>query len=268
MRTTAAPTPTAPSTSTPTPTAPSTPPSTSTSAPTSASASHPALTPAPTSTPHTRHRPTAPPQRPEGPAPLPSALHPRPPRGVVGVVASTGGPPALARLLSGLPASFPAAVLVVQHIAAGFETGLVHWLARHTPLGVKLAEHGEPLHGGVVYLAREGRHLTALIGTAYLDDAPPVRGFRPSGTALFHSLAREYGPGACGLVLTGMGDDGVDGLAAVRAKGGATWAQGPASSVVYGMPREAARRGAAAETLELDDLAPALVLRLMGDLPR
>jgi two-component system chemotaxis response regulator CheB len=182
----------------------------------------------------------------------------------VGLVASTGGPPALARLLGGLPAGFPAAILVVQHIATGFEVGLVHWLARQTLLTVKLAEQGEPLRTGTVYLAPERRHLTALVGTAFLDDGPAVRGFRPSGTTLFHSLAREFGPSATGVVLTGMGDDGADGLGAVRQRGGATIAQGPGSCVVFGMPREAIERGAAAEILELDEIAPALLRLVRG----
>lgn len=227
----------------------------------------PALTPAgsPAFTPAGMPPPS--PAAPPAPRPEP-ALTPGPaPRAradAIGVVASTGGPPALGRLLGGLPAGLPAAVLVVQHIAAGFEVGLAHWLSGQTRLTVKLADHGEPLRPGVVYLAREGRHLTARAGAAFLDDAPPVRGFRPSGTPLLHSLAREYGPCAAGLILTGMGDDGVEGLEALRARGGATFAQGPASSVVYGMPREAARRGAASATLELDELAPALVRLVTG----
>ena len=200
------------------------------------------------------------PAAPEPPSPL---LH-RVASRAVGVVASTGGPPALGRLLGGLPAGFPAAILVVQHIATGFEVGLVHWLARQTPLTVKLAEQGEPLRTGTVYLAPERRHLTALVGTVFLDDGPPVRGFRPSGTALFQALAREFGPAATGVILTGMGDDGADGLKAVRERGGATIAQGQGSCVVFGMPKEAIERGAAAETLELDEIAPALLQHVRG----
>jgi len=205
--------------------------------------------------------PVAPlPQRAPASAPVQGlASSSRPPVRAVGLVASTGGPPALARILAAMPGRFAAPILVVQHIATGFEAGLVHWLARGTALAVKLAVHGEPLRPGTVYLAPEGRHLTALAGSAFLDDGPPVRGFKPSGTALLRSLAREYGAGAVGAVLTGMGDDGVDGLRALRDRGGATLAQGPATSVVYGMPREAAERGAAAEVLEVDDLAAALV---------
>jgi two-component system chemotaxis response regulator CheB len=214
--------------------------------------------------PRVRSPPRPPAISPPPVAPPPSPLLHRAAARAVGVVASTGGPPALARLLGGLPAGYPAAILVVQHVATGFELGLVHWLARQTPLTVKLAEHGEPLRTGIVYLPPERRHLTALVGTAFLDDGPPVRGLRPSGTALLQSLAREYGPSAAGVILTGMGDDGADGLKAVRERGGATIAQGPGSSVVFGMPREAIDRGAAAETLELDEIAPALLRLVRG----
>lgn len=177
----------------------------------------------------------------------------------VGIAASTGGPGALARILRELPTSFPAPILVVQHIAAGFEDGLVAWLSGETTLPVKLAAAREPLRPGAVYVAPAGAHLGALAGRVRLDDGPPVRGFRPSGTALFRSLAREYGPAAGGLVLSGMGDDGAEGLADLRASGGWTAAQGPRTSVVHGMPRVAAERGAAALTLELEDIAAALV---------
>jgi two-component system chemotaxis response regulator CheB len=207
---------------------------------------------------------TVPPEPVTGTAPAPSPLPNRVASRAVGVVASTGGPPALARILAGLPVGFPAAILVVQHIATGFEVGLVHWLARQTPLTVKLAEHGEPLRTGTVYLAPERRHLTALVGTVFLDDGPAVRGFRPSGTTLLQALAREYGPAATGVILTGMGDDGADGLRSVREAGGGTIAQGQGSCVVFGMPREAIERGAAAETLELEEIAPALVRLVRG----
>jgi two-component system chemotaxis response regulator CheB len=193
-------------------------------------------------------------------APLrPQAPAARPRVEVVGVAASTGGPPALGRLLRALPADFPAPILVVQHIAGGFEGGLARWLATQTALQVRVAAQGEPLRPATVYLAPEGRHLVARAGRVGLDDGPAVRGFKPSGTALFSALAREYGAAAAGVILTGMGDDGVEGLLALSARGGATLAQGPRSSVLFGMPREAIERGAAGETLELDEIAPALL---------
>lgn len=178
---------------------------------------------------------------------------------VLGIAASTGGPAALAKILRDLPGGFPIPILVVQHIAEGFETGLVHWLAGETPLQVKLAENGEPLRGGTMYVAPSGSHLGASNGTVLLLDGEPVRGFRPSGTVLFRKLAQEYGRAAAGLVLSGMGDDGAEGLKLLRDRGAWTGAQGPQSSVVYGMPRVAAEKGAVIATMELDEIASVLV---------
>jgi two-component system chemotaxis response regulator CheB len=178
---------------------------------------------------------------------------------VLGVAASTGGPAALARVLRALPPDYALPILVVQHIAQGFERGLVHWLGSETRLVVKIAEDREPVRAGNVYVGPDGRPLVVERGAVRLVEGPAVRGFRPSGTTLLATLAREYGPAAAGLVLSGMGDDGADGLRAVRDRGGWTAAQGPASSVVFGMPRAAIDRGAAQVTLELDEIAPALV---------
>jgi len=193
-----------------------------------------------------------------GPLPPRDPLAPAPtgaPAVVVGVVGSTGAPPVLASMLKGLPEGFRAPVIVVQHIAAGFEAGLAQWLSSEGRRPVKVAEDGEPLRPGSTYLALEGRHLVVRSGLLYLTDDPPIRGFRPSGTVLLDALAREYGPAAAGVVLTGMGDDGADGLRSMRARGAATAAQGPGSSVVFGMPRVAIEGGGAAETVEADDLA-------------
>jgi two-component system chemotaxis response regulator CheB len=178
---------------------------------------------------------------------------------VLGIAASTGGPAALARILRELPAGYPLPVLVVQHIAEGFERGLAHWLAGETPLTVKIAADRELLRPATVYLAPGGSHLGAAGGVALLQGGEPVRGFRPSGTVLFRSLAQEYGDGAAGLILSGMGDDGAEGLKVLRDRGGWTAAQGPQSSVVYGMPRVAVERGAVGVTLELEEIAGALV---------
>jgi two-component system chemotaxis response regulator CheB len=181
---------------------------------------------------------------------------------ILGIAASTGGPPALARILRALPREYPIPIAVVQHIARGFEAGLVHWLGTETQLAVKLAAEREPLRAGIVYVAPEGRHLAPAGGQVRLVDDAPVRGFRPSGTALLLALAREYGGAAAGLVLSGMGDDGAEGLRAIHDRGGWTAAQGPASCAVFGMPRVAIEQGAAEETLELHEIAPAL-LRLV-----
>jgi two-component system chemotaxis response regulator CheB len=182
---------------------------------------------------------------------------------VLGIAASTGGPAALARILSALPSGYPLPILVVQHMAAGFESGLVAWLATESKAWVKLAEDGEPLEPGTVYVGSEGLHLAVRRGTVRLEDGPARRGLKPSADHLFASLAAEYGRGAAGLVLSGMGDDGAEGLALVRQAGGFAAAQGPATSVVYGMPRAALESGAAQTALELDEIPRALA-RLAG----
>ncbi len=184
-----------------------------------------------------------------GPAPAAA----RPSRRVVAVATSTGGPAALHRLLSGLPGDFPAPLLVVQHNAPGFMAGLVNWLDGSCDLTVKLAEQGEPLRPHTAYLAPDDRHLgVSSQATVVLSSAPPVGGFRPSGTHLFESAARACGPALVALILTGMGDDGVAGLRAVRQAGGQVIAQDEDSSVVWGMPGAAVAAGLADSVLPLD----------------
>jgi two-component system, chemotaxis family, protein-glutamate methylesterase/glutaminase len=216
---------------------------------------------------------------PATPPPAPPAVRPRPPaRGtapersperapeVVALAASTGGPAALVRILAHLPRDLPTPVLVTQHIAAGFEGGLAKWLGAATPLDVRIAEDGAPLAPGTVYLAPENRHLGVARRRIRLGDEPPIHGFRPSGTHLFASVAREYGARAAGFVLSGMGSDGSDGLALLRAAGGYTAAQSAGSSVVFGMPKVALESGAAEHELDLDDIPPEIV-RLAGAAP-
>jgi two-component system chemotaxis response regulator CheB len=182
---------------------------------------------------------------------------------VVGIAASTGGPAALARVLAPLPGDYGLPILVVQHIADGFEEGLVRWLQGETRLRVALADEGEPVASGTVLVARGGRHLATAGGRVRLEDGPAVRGFRPSASVLFRALAAEHGAGAAGLVLTGMGDDGAAGLLAVREAGGYTAAQGPDSSVVHGMPGAALASGAARFSLEIEEI-PDVLLALAG----
>jgi two-component system chemotaxis response regulator CheB len=175
---------------------------------------------------------------------------------VVAIAASTGGPAALQRILNDLPPGFPAPVLVVQHIAAGFTEGLADWLAASSPLQVKVAEHGEPLAPRTAYLAPDDRHLglessrrVAVLAT------PPVGGFRPSASFLFESAARHAGSRVAAVILTGMGSDGVAGLAAVRSAGGHVVAQDEATSVVHGMPRAAVEAGVVDTVLPLGEIA-------------
>ena len=178
---------------------------------------------------------------------------------VLGIGASLGGPRALAVLLKGLPNDLPVPICVVQHISQGFSQGLASWLGSESGLKVKEAEDGEPLVASTVFIAPTGAHLTVGTGDEIvLDGGPAVDGFRPSATALFASLARRYGRRVIGVVLTGMGRDGADGLAAVRAAGGRTLAQDEATSVVYGMPRAAVEAGAVERVLPLEEIAEAI----------
>ena len=192
-------------------------------------------------------------------APMPAHSTPTHVR-AVGVVAATGGPGALHFLLRRLPYNFPAPILVVQHITLGFVPGLVEWLSNDTKMEVRLGQAGEIPQPGQVLFAPDDTHMI-VDGHGFLamSDAGPVDGHRPSGTVLLHSIARAYGAQSVGLVLTGMGTDGAAGLNSVRAAGGQTIAQDEATSVVYGMPREAAAIGAAQEILSLERIVAHLL---------
>ena len=179
---------------------------------------------------------------------------------LVAIVASTGGPAVLQRILGDLPGDFAAPVLIVQHIAAGFANGLADWLDASSSLRVKVAEDGEPLKPRHCYLCPDGVHLgVKLPGVVELSNTLPVGGFRPSGSFLFESAALAYGAALTAVILTGMGSDGVAGLKAVRAAGGTVLAQDEASSVVYGMPQEAVTAGVVDAVLGVEEMAPRLV---------
>ena len=206
-------------------------------------------------------------------APQPRAALPSPARQMapgapvrlVAVAASTGGPAALQRILTALPGDFAAPILVVQHIATGFVAGLADWLSASCNLRVKVAEHGDPLLKRTVLLAPDDRHAgVSPDGRVVVVDAPPVNGFRPSGTYLFESAARAYGASVAAVILTGMGSDGVQGLKAVKAAGGRVLAQDEASSVVYGMPGEAVAAGVVDAVLAVDEMAPRLAQLISG----
>ena len=180
---------------------------------------------------------------------------------LVAVGASLGGPRALASLLRGLPASFPAPIVIVQHIAEGFTEGLASWLGSESRLRVCEARDGDPLLPGRVLVGPSGRHLLVGDGVVRLSDAPPVETFKPSVTPLFLSAARRYGPRVCGVLLTGMGRDGAEGLKAIKEAGGTTLAQDEATSAVFGMPRAAIELGAVDRVLAIDEV-PRVLLEL------
>lgn len=181
------------------------------------------------------------------PTPLPVQARPAHRGRIVAIAASTGGPAALQRILARLPAAFPAPILVVQHIALGFAEGFARWLSSAGPLPVRVAEDGAPLAPGAVVVAPDDRHLGVTPDGARLaiSAEPPVGGFRPSGTHLFRAVAAAFGPGSVGVILSGMGRDGVEGLVRIRQAGGRILAQDGLSAAVNGMPGAAVEAGLA-----------------------
>lgn len=179
----------------------------------------------------------------------------------VAIGASTGGPAAVRELLVEIPAQAPVGFLVVQHIASGFELGFSDWLNNQLPFDVRLAKEGEVLRKGAVRLAPGGSHLRLEAGGVLrLDTVSPARrGHRPSVDDMFFSCAENCPREVAGVLMTGMGADGVDGLLALRQAGGLTMAQDEASSVVFGMPRVALEKGAADISLPPKDLARTLI---------
>ncbi|AGW13724.1 putative response regulator receiver modulated CheB methylesterase [Megalodesulfovibrio gigas DSM 1382 = ATCC 19364] len=170
--------------------------------------------------------------------------------------ASTGGPQALEQLLAGLDPAFPWPVLVVQHIASGFLQGLVTWLNQTSRLPVRIATPGQLLQQGVVYFAPDKRHmnLTRSMSIA-LEDSPPEESVKPSVNKLFRSCAAVFGRRGVGVLLTGMGRDGAAGLQAMKRSGAMTIVQDEASCIVFGMPGQAVKLGAATKVLPLQSIA-------------
>ncbi|WP_254066557.1 chemotaxis-specific protein-glutamate methyltransferase CheB [Acidisoma sp. S159] len=175
---------------------------------------------------------------------------------IVAIVASTGGPSALARLLSALPVDFPLPVLVVQHMGTPFLAGFAAWLDSLVPLKVRIAVDGEVAEPSMVYVAPGDSHLRLTHDARLrLTLEGPVAGQRPSGTVLFRSLAEAAGAASLGVLLTGMGEDGAEGLLAMRRAGATTLTEDESTAVVFGMPQAAVRLGASALSLPLDSIA-------------
>ena len=178
---------------------------------------------------------------------------------IIGIGASTGGPQALEQVLGALPAHFPLPLLCVQHIAQGFMPGLVAWLASGCRIRVRTAVEGAQPLPGTAYFPPDDRHLEIDESGAFrCSGALPVSGHRPSVDIAFGSLARCYGAGAVGVLLTGMGQDGAQGMLDIARAGGLTIAQDEQSSVVFGMPKRAIELGAARQVLPLAQVGPAL----------
>jgi two-component system chemotaxis response regulator CheB len=179
---------------------------------------------------------------------------------LIGIGASTGGPPVLQTILSGLPADFPVPLLIVQHIARGFLHGMVEWLSQTTALRVHIAAHDALPLPGHAYVAPDDFHLAVdARGHMVLARAEPESGLRPAVSYLFRSLADLCGPAATGVLLTGMGKDGAAELKQMKDRGAYTIAQDRDTSVVHGMPGHAIELGAALYVLPADKIASALI---------
>ncbi len=178
---------------------------------------------------------------------------------LIAIGASTGGPSALQRVLSALPADFPVPIVIVQHMPDEFISGLVRWLDKSTPLSVQLAQHGMPLQAGMVVVATGSAHCLVerrdgdLVIVLARDESGEER-YQPSVNLLFESVREACGRDAVGVLLTGMGSDGAEGLARLQEAGALTIVQDALSSTVHGMPDAALKRNPAHEVLPLSDI--------------
>ena len=179
---------------------------------------------------------------------------------IIAIAASTGGPTALASLLAELPGDIPVPILIVQHIAEGFDGGLAGWLGMGSKLTVKLAEDGQLLRAGQALIAPQGKQMGISSSKRIILDGriAPIGGFCPSASYMFQSISRVYGSRAVGVVLTGMGSDGASGLVSLHNAGGRVIAQDEASCVVYGMPGAAVALGAVDMILPLNKISQEL----------
>jgi len=192
-----------------------------------------------------------------------------PPHRIIAIGVSTGGPNALQFVLSQIPAEFPWSLLIVQHMPEGFTEMFARRLDECCALEVQEARSGDLLLAGRALICPGNRHMMVRRmprgDMAVLNDAPHVNGHRPSVDVLFHSLSQEFGPMSVGVLMTGMGEDGAEGLGAIKAAGGATIAQSEESCVVPGMPRAAILKGYANRVVPLDAMGQHLMTHFGGD---
>jgi two-component system chemotaxis response regulator CheB len=191
-----------------------------------------------------------------------------PPNRIIAIGISTGGPNALQFLLSQIPADFPATIVIVQHMPEGFTEMFARRLDECCPIDVQEARSGDLLVAGRALICPGNRHMMVRRmprgDMAVLSDGLPVNGHRPSADVLFHSVAQEFGLTAVGLIMTGMGEDGAEGLGAIRAAGGMTLAQSEDTCVVGGMPHAAIQKGHVIKVVSLDGLGAYLVSQFGG----
>jgi two-component system, chemotaxis family, protein-glutamate methylesterase/glutaminase len=197
------------------------------------------------------------------------ARSPLPPNRIIAIGISTGGPNALQFVLSQIPSDFPASILVVQHMPEGFTEMFARRLDECCALDVQEAKSGDLLIAGRALICPGNRHMMVRRmprgDMAVLSDGAPVNGHRPSVDVLFHSVAQEFGPTAVGVLMTGMGEDGAEGLGVMKAAGGMTIAQSEDSCVVSGMPRAAIVKGYVNKIVPLDSIGAFLVSQYHAD---
>jgi two-component system chemotaxis response regulator CheB len=192
-----------------------------------------------------------------------------PPNRVIAIGISTGGPNALQYLLTQFPADFPATFVVVQHMPEGFTDMFARRLDECCALDVHEAKSGDLLIAGRVLICPGNRHMMVRRmprgEMVVLSDTPPINGHRPSADVLFHSVAQEFGLTSVGIIMTGMGEDGAEGIGAIKAAGGMTIAQSEETCVVGGMPRAAIMKGFVQKVLPLDTLGAHLISQYGSD---
>ncbi len=186
-----------------------------------------------------------------------------PPNRIIAIGISTGGPNALQYMLSQIPTEFPASFVVIQHMPEGFTEMFARRLDECCALDVQEAKSGDLLVAGRVLICPGNRHMMVRRmprgEMVILSDGPPINGHRPSVDVLFHSVAQEFGLTSVGILMTGMGEDGAEGLGAIRSAGGVTIAQSEETCVVPGMPRAAISKGYASRIIPLDGLGQYLI---------
>lgn len=190
------------------------------------------------------------------------------PSRIIAIGVSTGGPNALQYILAQIPADFPAALVIVQHMPEGFTDMFARRLDECCALDIQEAKSGDLLIAGRALICPGNRHMMVRRmprgEMVVLSDSPPINGHRPSVDVLFHSVAQEFGLTAVGVLMTGMGEDGAEGLGAIKGAGGMTIAQSEESCVVSGMPRAAIMKGYANKVLPLENLGSYLVNQYGG----
>lgn len=189
-------------------------------------------------------------------------------RSVVAIGVSTGGPPAVQKVLSALPADFPACILIAQHMPAAFTGPFAKRLDNVSKITVTEAQHGDRIEPGHAYVAPGGRHMLLHMRGAMPEVAittePASALYKPSATVLMESVGKAMGRKAMGVMLTGMGSDGLEGMKVLKERGGYVMAQNEQSCVVYGMPKAVVDAGLADQVLDIDHMAEALITAVKG----